>query len=302
MDSQQKEEEDDSQQKIALVKEKQVTPAKFLSEGPDLHTMGKLFLHRSLQVFFDFCVIWHLYVFLLLKKNNGNPIFSTGKSVAILITYSLAGPTAYAQLFGVKDYMVYFISPFVIILSLVVIFGFRIIRQIITFATLGKGMMLVVMVALVGIVGFSMDIAPYDDWRYIGRPFLITTVALGGAMNTLPVIYAKLIPTRRNVRMFQLAAVSAIVICTLINITWVLFVLKIVPQEDTEDKPSLHRSADRGEISTVPVIEIIDASFPQYKWLGLLVQIFIITSITVSFITMSSGLKHMRTLFMSVDM
>jgi amino acid permease len=53
-----------------------------LSEGPDLHTMGKFFLNRVGMVFFDFCVVLHF--------------------ISILISYSLAGPTAWAQLFGLK--------------------------------------------------------------------------------------------------------------------------------------------------------------------------------------------------------
>lgn len=81
--------------------------------------------------------------------------------------------------------------------------------------------------------------------------------------------------------------------CGLVNIAWVLFVLKIVPQEDIDSKPSLQRSASRGEISTVAIIEIINREFPQYKWLAVLVQVFIILSITVSYITCSSGLRHM---------
>lgn len=32
----------------------------FLSEGPDLHSMGKLFLNRIFQIIFDICVLIHL--------------------------------------------------------------------------------------------------------------------------------------------------------------------------------------------------------------------------------------------------
>jgi hypothetical protein len=235
--------------------------------------MGKFFLNRVGMVFFDFCVVLHF--------------------ISILISYSLAGPTAWAQLFGLKDYKAFFISPFVIVLALLVIFGYRFIRQIITWATLAKGSLLVIMVVLVGVVGFTVDLDSWDNWRYVGQPFLIGTVALGGAMNTLPVIYSKMIPTARNIRMFRFAAVSAMIVCGFLNIAWVLFVLKIVPQEDVESKPSLDRSSKRGEISTVPLIEIINKNFPEFNWLAWLVQFFIILSITVSFVTISSGLKHM---------
>jgi hypothetical protein len=50
-----------------------------------------------------------------------------------------------------------------------------------------------VMVALVAFVGLTKASDGHwtDNWQYVGRPFLISTVALGGAMNTLPVIYSK---------------------------------------------------------------------------------------------------------------
>lgn len=74
-----------------------------------------------------------------------------GYSISILISYALAGSTAWAQLFGLKyiscyvvlfttirDYKVFFISPFVLIFTTLVVFGYRIIRQVITFGTLLK--------------------------------------------------------------------------------------------------------------------------------------------------------------------
>jgi hypothetical protein len=150
------------------------------------------------------------------------------------------------------------------------------------------------MVVLTGIVSLQVKQGFSDSWQHIGRPFLIGTVALGGAMNTLPIIYSKMKPTRRNLNFFRWSAVSALFVCFLLNVLWCLFVLMIVPQTSTDaNEPSLERSRREEEISIVPVIEIINIKFPQYTWLGIFVQVFISISITVSFITMSTGMKHM---------
>jgi hypothetical protein len=150
------------------------------------------------------------------------------------------------------------------------------------------------MVALTGIVSIQVQQGFSDHWQYIGRPFLIGTVALGGAMNTLPVIYSRMVPTKRNLNWFRWSAVSALLVCFILNVLWCLFVLLIVPQTaEDADAPSLSRARREEEISIVPVIEIINTRFPQYTWLGIFVQVFISISITVSFITMSTGMKHM---------
>lgn len=150
------------------------------------------------------------------------------------------------------------------------------------------------MVVLTGIVSLQVQQPFSDSWQYIGRPFLIGTVALGGSMNTLPIIYSKMKPTRRNLTFFRWSAVSALFICFLLNVLWCLFVLMIVPQSShNPNDPTLERARRDEEISIVPVIEIINLHFPQYTWLGIFVQVFISISITVSFITMSTGMKHM---------
>ena len=47
------------------------------------------------------------------------------------------------------------------------------------------------MVGIVSYLGIKIDEPSTDNWRYIGKPFLIGTVALGGAINVMPVIYSK---------------------------------------------------------------------------------------------------------------
>ncbi|KAL0479858.1 hypothetical protein AKO1_007364 [Acrasis kona] len=265
------------------------TANKFLSQGPDLHTMGKFFLNKYARVIFEASVILHF--------------------ISILISYSIAGPSSYAKivetLYNINSsgdsydsiarrIFVFFIAPFIILWALVVIFANGPITKIISIATFIKGSLLVTMVVMTGFISAKVKQGFTDNWQYIGRPFLIGTVALGGAMNTLPIIYSKMRPTRRNLQFFRWSAVLALFVCFLLNVLWCFFVLEIVPQRsDNPEDPTLERAHRDEEISIVPVIEIINKRFPSFTWLGIFVQVFISISITVSFITMSTGMKHM---------
>ncbi|KAG2374259.1 hypothetical protein C9374_010829 [Naegleria lovaniensis] len=278
------------------VKEENKEPIVF---EPDLHTIGRLFLNRVLQILFDFSVIIHF--------------------ISILISYSIAGPIAIASLFNIKDYYPYFIPGFVLILTIFVLLLERFLSHIISAATIFKGALLLIMVGLVGFISQQTKLNFTDNFQYIGHPFLIGTVSLGGVMNTLPCKYSKIVRQSQppavvnededetteemrirvkalKIQIFRWSAILGLFVCFVINVLWCLFVLRIVPQESSStDKnyPSLHKSKEKGEISTVPIIEIIKLKYPQYVWLGYFVQFFISLSITVSFCTMSAGAKHM---------
>lgn len=249
---------------------------KLLSTGPDLHFMSNIFLPRALRFFFELSVIGHF--------------------LSILISYGLAGPKAIAQLFGIGNYFQFFIPLFILLLGSLVIFGSRLIHIIISWATLFKGILLVTMVIVVGIISNYVNQKPNDNWQFIGRPFLISTVALGGTCNTLPIIFSNLTrkgtPSKVNVHVFRLGAIVGVFVCFVINVFWCLFILHIVPQ--TGGESSLEHAEQNGDISTVGLVKVIslNPNLSQFKWIGILVEIFISTSISVSFVTMSSGLKH----------
>src|SRR5690349_20705391 len=103
--------------------------------------MGNLFLNRFFLIIFDFCIVIHF--------------------VSILISYALAGPSAYGQfvfiLWKNQLSMYILIPPFVIILAWLVAFGAGLIGQVISILTLFKGSMLVVMISVVGYVGFQVN-------------------------------------------------------------------------------------------------------------------------------------------------
>ncbi|EFC35909.1 predicted protein [Naegleria gruberi] len=70
-----------------------------------------------------------------------------------------------------------------------IILGDKYISHVISFATLFKGTLLLIMVGLVGFISNLTNLEFVDKFQYIGHPFLIGTVSLGGVMNTLPVIH-----------------------------------------------------------------------------------------------------------------
>lgn len=243
-----------------------------LAKGPDLHVMGTIFLGRIPRFIFELSVLQHF--------------------ISILISYSLAGPQAYAGLLHI-DYR-FLISPFVIILTLAVIFGYRFVAGVISIFTLAKGCLLLVMVGIGGVLGFMIDQEYTDNFLNIGKPFLIGTVALGGAINTLPVIYGKMKPTKLNLHVFQVAAVLGIAVCFALNVLWCLFILMIVPQSSPDpNEPTLEKALRKQQISTVILVEVLEKNYPQFTWITYVVSIFIMVSVTVSFVTLSTGFKHM---------
>ena len=40
-------------------------------------------------------------------------------------------------------------------------------------------------------------------------------------------------------------------------------------------------------------MQIIKSNYPDYGWIAILLQVFMISSVTVSFLTMGAGMKHM---------
>jgi amino acid permease len=121
---------------------------------------------------------------------------------------------------------------------------------------------------------------------------------LGGAFNTLPIIFSKIKPTKYNYQIFRFAALFAIFVSFIINLLWCYFIIRSVPQRATSaGSPSLLKSERNGDISTIPLIEVIKTKYPEFQWISILTDIFITISITVSFITVGSGFKQQRKLF-----
>ncbi|XP_033122707.1 uncharacterized protein LOC117121573 [Anneissia japonica] len=269
----------------------------------NLHQLSLLYMPYYLWIPFD------VTVFLML--------------VAIIISYSLAGPQAFAQLLGIQNYGIV-IPFFVWILAFsIAIFG-DIIKVTISILTLFKCSILTAVVIVTIDVGAKIDNPIHNDFSHMGSSFLMGTVALGGVINILPILYVKIEPIKQQVRCFFFASFAGLTTCAIFIILWVVSVLHIVPQTDAqcrenfsltsnksgtlttshlltniippEDcyKYTLKRSEENGQISTVPLTEIILDFFPEYRWVGRMTQIFIAVSITVSYLAFGSALKSMR--------
>ena len=267
-------------------------------DTPDLHRMGKLFLSSKwLQRGFDLSVVCHF--------------------AAVLVSYNLAGPQAYADLFQMHDYKP-LIVPFNVLYACVVVFGGKFIRPVISFLTFLKVVALVLVLVAVSVVSSLTHVGSSDDWSHTMEPFLMGTFALGGVVNLMPVMYQKLpflggtgltdqqkvyarSENRKLVHRFRGAVASGVFMCFFLNLIWCYIVLKVVPQRaNSLNVPpaikklglSLERSRELGEISTVPIVQVIHQSFPEYQWTIFFVDMFVIISITVSFLTLGSGLKN----------
>lgn len=271
---------------------------------PNLHTLGVLFLGRGLGAAFNICVLLNL--------------------VSILISYALAGSEAYAQILGID--FIYVIPVFVWVQSLAIVFAQQLIHPIVSVLTFCKGSVLVATVVVTFGVGSTVANTVTNDFAYFGTPFLMGTVALGGVFLVMPMMYAKVQYSPKQLKYFFYSIVAGVATCAILNVLWCWAVLQIVPQLSSCVQPtgkprestnttldpsitglpskgmspeptcsqdySLQRAAENGEISTVPLTEILAQDHPQFKWVAILIQLFIIISVTVSYLTLGSALKH----------
>ena len=277
-------------------------------DKPDLHRIGRLFLTNVwLARTFDFAVILHF--------------------MAVLISYALAGPQAYADLLQIEDYHV-LIVPYTLIYTLFILLSGDYIKPIISILTILKMLALICVLFAVSVVADLINIESKDDFGAALEPFLMGTFALGGVVNLMPVMYEKLPfifdngnvfttqqktfakqENKKLIQGFRISITLGVLACFLLNILWCLFVLQIVPQtndyniavnnnnnNNNENQKynnyTLENCYHNGEISTIPVVHIIETYFPAYRWTIFFIDGFVIVSITVSFLTLGKGLKH----------
>ncbi|XP_033760661.1 uncharacterized protein LOC117342579 [Pecten maximus] len=272
-------------QKGALSSEDGVRP-------PNLHLLGELFLGCGWRQMFDIILVLQF--------------------IALLISYALAGSEAYAELIGVEH--VYVIPVFVWVLTLAIVFALKFIQPVVSVFTFFKGSLLLGTVIVTFYVGAEVNREIHNDFSAVGAPFLMGTVALGGVINTMPLMYSKISPVTNQVKYFRLAVILGLVTCTVLNVLWCWAVLDIVPQlavspcsinrtlsvqqqrgdqsQICENSISLEGSAAVGEISTIPLTKIIEENYPSFYYVAILVEVFIVVSITVSFLTIGAVLHH----------
>ncbi|XP_019112010.1 uncharacterized protein si:ch211-51h4.2 isoform X2 [Larimichthys crocea] len=266
---------------------------------PNLHLLGHLFLSRPMSHAFN-CIL--LFQF-----------------VSIGISYVLAGSEAYAALLNVRH--IYVIPAFTWILTLGILVAHTIIQPITSLLTLLKGILLIVTVAVTFAVGSEVGLQSSSDFSQMGKPFLMGTVALGGIVNVMPLLFSQISHNRTQILWFRRAVLGGLTTCLVLNILWCWAVLKIVPQTSLPERRmaaemttqpdysnlsyshssispllysniSLEESEKAGEIATIPLTKIINERYRMYSWVAVLIQVFIAISVTVSFLVMGSAMKH----------
>ncbi|KAK5906675.1 hypothetical protein CesoFtcFv8_004600 [Champsocephalus esox] len=255
---------------------------------PNLHLLGYLFLSRPMSHAFNFIILFQF--------------------ISIGISYVLAGSEAYAALLNVSH--IYVIPAFTWILTLAILVAHTVIQPITSLLTLLKGILLIVTVAVTFAVGSEVGLQSSSDFSQMGKPFLMGTVALGGIVNVMPLLYSRISHNRTQIMWFRRAVLGGLTTCTVLNILWCWAVLEIVPQTSTPERrlaagispapgtPLLHsnisleESERAGEIATIPLTKIINERYKAYSWVAELIQVFVAISVTVSFLVMGSAMKH----------
>ncbi|XP_005938680.1 uncharacterized protein si:ch211-51h4.2 isoform X1 [Simochromis diagramma] len=266
---------------------------------PNLHLLGRIFLSRPMSHAFN-CIL--LFQF-----------------ISIGISYVLAGSEAYAALLNVSH--IYVIPVFTWTLTLAILLAHTVIQPITSVLTLLKGILLIVTVAVTFAVGSEVGLQSSSDFSQMGKPFLMGTVALGGIVNVMPLLFSQISHNRTQILWFRRAVIGGLTTCTVLNILWCWAVLEIVPQTsfperrmtpETTTRPdysspsgppssvssqkysniSLEESEKAGEIATIPLTKIINERYRAYSWVAELIQVFIAISVTVSFLVMGSAMKH----------
>nr|XP_046156711.1 uncharacterized protein si:ch211-51h4.2 isoform X1 [Oncorhynchus gorbuscha] len=264
---------------------------------PNLHVLGLLFLSKPMSHAFNFILLFQF--------------------VSIGISYVLAGSEAYAALLHVSH--IYVIPGFTWTLSLGILLAQTVIQPITSLLTLLKGIMLIITVAVTFALGSEVQQETTNDFSQIGKPFLMGTVALGGIVNVMPLLFSEISHNKTQIMWFRRVILGGLATCTVLNILWCWAVLEIVPQMSvqrvmgegvvnttsgvvSESSPtaytmvysniSLEESEKAGEIATIPLTKIISLKYRHYSWVAELIQIFIAISITVSFLVMGSAMKH----------
>jgi amino acid permease len=241
----------------------------------DLHTMGRLYLTRPASLLFDAAVLLTF--------------------ISTLISYSLAGANAFSQLLGVPvDGL---IVPFVGACTFLIVFASGVIAPVVSVLTFIKVLLLTFIIGTCGVVAARVGVPFHSSWADVMSPFLVGTVAIGGIGDMMPVFFTYRSPTASDVAHFRWAIAAGILVCYALNVVWARAVLGIVPQTAAdaaaEGVPvSLQAAGDAGDIATAPVIQVINSSYPQYKWVASTVTAFITLSITVSFNAVGLGIKH----------
>lgn len=106
----------------------------------------------------------------------------------------------------------------------------------------------------------------------------------------VPVIYDRSPKTPAALWKVRMAILLGMATCFILGVMWCYFMLQSVPQ--TGPAPSLEDALEHGQIAIIPFVAVLSESAPDLLWLGTVTNVFMLVSITVSFVTMSTAMKH----------
>lgn len=225
--------------------------------------------------------------------------------LGLLMSYGLAGPQALWQILrpppppSFPPLIFFFLYCLTGVIA--VIFFMNVLLPLFSTLTVLKGLLFIAVVLIVGVLPPSTRVASFRDLLYENssllsavEPFLVAIVALGGLSNTMPVTYALLPeqPNRRQIAHFRGSVIAGLTTCYLLNIGWVIAIVQVVPRDGPS---SLTAAYQKGQISTIPLVETLAASSGVSLYLiqavTIIVQMFILVSAGVSFFIMAAGYK-----------
>lgn len=256
---------------------------------PSLHTLSQLFIaQRVPRLFYNACVLSHF--------------------VLVLVTYVLAIPQALCAIFpSLRSHVPLYVQS-AILVAVFSITAFRAghatLIPVLSVATAVKGALLVALILLT--LGAGASYVPSASgnpnftatwhWRALVDPFLVSTMSLGGIVALMPITFqlcVQSLPVSRNlvdaqfIYDYRAATVVGLVACYILNVVWVVAILLIVPQ------PLLASAFDSGQIATVPLMAVFRHSADSMQVaIGLLVNVFIVVSLTVTSFFLNVGILH----------
>jgi hypothetical protein len=127
--------------------------------------------------------------------------------------------------------------------------------------------------------------------------FLMSTVALGGAVNVMPLLFSRVPLEATEVKKFRMAIVSGLCVCGAAIATFTFFVMKAVPQFPSAEDPermSLQKAGEEGCLSTIALadtMQTVSGGEGIIQPMSQVIDFFIMISVTVSYITVATGLK-----------
>lgn len=267
---------------------------------PSLHSLASFYIPSpSLRFSYNFLVLAHF--------------------AFILCAYCLAAPQAYVALIPPLGTFPKYVqsSMFLLVTSSIVYFFASALIAPLSVAALVKAVLLIILVAITFVRGLSIRNPISTDWRFstIIDPFLMSSMALNGIVNLMPVTFqtcvlsisnavepASVLVDRVFISAFRSATMIAVFICYILNILWCIAILFVVPQFAPSSAPSassaaangtLENANELGLISTIPLMQVLSKYHDKTNSiLAALINLFTAVSITISFLIMSVGTLH----------